>query len=100
MSQRCRSCAFWDWSSLNPEAESLRDIGEEHFGYCRRHAPRPLVIVNTEGSEQTRTDTLWPETPPSSWCGDYQEEENNTEAPTDIEESFEEEQVAEEVQET
>lgn len=98
MSQRCRSCAFWDWASLNTEAESLRDIGEEHFGYCRRHAPRPLVLPNVEGVEQTRTDTLWPETPPSSWCGDYQEEENNSER--EVQEVEQTQEVEEEVQET
>ena len=77
MTNNCRACAYWDWVSLNPEAESLRDITGEDFGYCRFNAPRPLVIPSGEDPPD-RTNTLWPETAPTDWCADFKEEEYST----------------------
>jgi hypothetical protein len=60
--EECASCRFW---LDNPEAEV--------DGFCQRHAPQPLILsVPYKEGPGREPWVLWPQTPPSEWCGEWQ----------------------------
>ena len=60
MDRRCRTCGWWDRSAFSPS---------EYAGRCR---VRPPVVVAL--GEDWRT--VWPETGPQCWCGEWQKRES------------------------
>jgi hypothetical protein len=65
MSERptCATCLWWDY---DPAAN---DPDGDRAGKCRRHAPAPRIVVETEDFDHYPT---WPLTLAAEFCGDWQ----------------------------
>jgi hypothetical protein len=59
----CAECAFYD--KAGPVAG---------WGYCRRYAPRPLVLTEVEDNDDRWT--CWPRVAGDDLCGEAREREN------------------------
>lgn len=67
MTEACQNCRYW------------LGLGDGRpTGFCRRHAPRP-VLARNEAPEGGRdgirdaiaSETVWPLTARDDWCGEY-----------------------------
>lgn len=58
--RRCGNCEFWEYSDYD------EDTGND-TGFCRRHAPRPVWVIEDEDQQHGE----WPFTYGHMWCGEF-----------------------------
>lgn len=68
---RCKTCRYWKGpipyeTRYCPPEEMLKG----DWGYCKRHAPRPLVD-NVESVRGKTFVAVWPETLAGDVCGEF-----------------------------
>lgn len=61
--KRCKTCQWY--------APEIRDGTPVDEGECRRHAPKPLMMVAMVGAFKDRL-AKWPIVREDSFCGDHQ----------------------------
>ena len=65
---RCHSCRFWDSTTV-----TAKDLPEnvDEFGYCRRNAPVPLMVKQSDQDNPFQTTIHWPLTENTDFCGEW-----------------------------
>lgn len=55
----CKTCPYWQYCG------GETDLGYR-YGWCHRHAPRPVII-----DEEWDKEPEWPWVPDHEWCGEH-----------------------------
>lgn len=64
--ERCEACRYWE----DNDPEQL-DKSEDYEGWCRRHAPMPLVVLGCRDEGVASSPVVWPFTEHNDWCGEW-----------------------------
>ena len=65
----CENCKFFD---LNSESHRGNEGFVPASGWCRRHAPRPKIMLLEEHDNLLQPFIAeWPFVDGDSWCGEY-----------------------------
>ena len=73
----CKSCPYWDGSA--PRHFTHDPWGERHdeegdpaiYGYCMRHAPRPVVTPDHEAAFGRHHMPIYPVMCSGDYCGEH-----------------------------
>lgn len=65
--ERCEACRWWE--DADPEEILDRD---DDLGWCRRHAPAPLVVIGCRDDGIASSEVVWPFTERTDFCGEWQ----------------------------
>lgn len=68
--ESCETCRFWQDADPT-ETEKDRSIGSEYSGWCKRHAPRPLIVIGARDEGLASEHVVWPLTIFRDWCGEF-----------------------------
>lgn len=62
MSERhCKDCMYFK-----------KDRRNNDFGWCRRHAPRPITYILTDDNVHEEHDVRWPQVAFDDFCGELE----------------------------